>query len=176
MDTKKNLKPELKEIYERVMSTKVGSPSNTQANTASSTDSATAPTPPTPASPVVPPSPVTPPVTNTEQTANAISLTPPQASDTSSVNTDAPYLTSSAPRKVVSTGSFVFSTKGKVVTDNTEAKKETKTPDSPAVKQTVVSHTATGQKTGSLKFVLGILVVVFLVLWTVFWLFYFKII
>src|SRR5690606_11945862 len=91
MDTKKNLKPELKEIYERVM--------NTQPT------SRTSPTPPASAKPTTPVA---------QQPSTPVN-TPP-VSSTPEVQAPAePFLSSSAPRAINNAGGFVFSSHGKTL-------------------------------------------------------------
>ncbi len=131
MDSKKTLKPELKEIYERVMNTKAAP--RQQSNTPQAAP-------------------------KTEPTAHA-----PQA------KTEEPYLASSAPRPVTQdTGTFVFSSnsKNKGNASKEEEKSKSSSNHSTSKKQ---------EENSNLFPILGVIAVVFLIIYAVFWAIYFNI-
>lgn len=150
MDPKKNLKPELKEIYERVMSTKAA---------------------PRTTPPAQSPKPTTPPVSNSDK--------PPIPADQTDAVTSEPYLPSSAPRAITKRDdTFVFSNRGKNNTEQPIEKKindtSTKASSKEGVENKNVSEEKKGQK--SLVPVLIVVITIFLILYSVFWAFYFNII
>ncbi len=145
MDNKKGLKPELKEIYERVMNTN---------------SSSTTPKTPSP-KPTPPPEPLA-------------GTVPEKATE--------PFLTSSAPRPISDSSTFVFSSHGKNNTPQS-APAHTATP-APKVKEESQSHSAhadtktqkNATKPGNIMIILIALMVIFTLIYSVFWMFYFEII
>ncbi len=148
MDPKKSLKPELKDIYERVMSTKTAPRSPVPAgntNNPTSTASSAKPEP-------VKPQPVSPP-----------------PSPAASQPDQAPYLTGSAPRPITNSDAFVFSTQGK--NSAKFPKKENKKPEKES-KHEASPSTSTEKKSEKSKKLYSLLVgcmVIFLIVWTIFW-------
>lgn len=161
MDTKKNLKPELKEIYERVM--------NTKATARTSTPAEQTPHTPQPSN-----------EKNSEQPTPAAAPAPQPVSTPPSE----PFLASSAPRAINDSSGFVFSSHGKNLPQK-EDKVEKKEPAPPAqeVKKEATpekdpekkSATADKKKSNLLPIVL-VLMAVFIGIYTVFWAFFLGII
>ena len=151
MDTKKILKPELKEIYERVMSTKA-------------IPRTTAPAEQPKESPPNPPAP--PPTTQSNEK--------PKTPDIPAA-TPEPYLASSSPRAVPKdTGTFVYSSHGK---NNSEIPKEEKNEDTKTIAPAVPASNKEELHTkNSLLPVLMIIMAIFLIIYTVFWAIYLNII
>lgn len=181
MDTKKNLKPELKEIYERVM--------NTKSSTRPSPPSETFSPPPTATQPPV-----------TAENTQVLPLTPPPVTAPPQSSPSEPFLTSSAPRAINDSSGFVFSTHGKTMPqqekkegppahsglssgsktakqENEKAMKMEEQPAQSTPKEAPTKNpTATGMKNSNLIPILLVLMAVFLGVYTLFWAFYFGII
>lgn len=145
MDPKKSLKPELKDIYEKVMSTKTGS---------------------RPAAPVSSPTQIKTPTPPTAAAAKQTATQSPVQQSTPAASNQEPFLSGTSPRPVTNMDAFVFSNHGKKADKpekKIEKKAETVTP------KAEVKSSESNQKSSKLYPVLVASMFIFIVLWTVFW-------
>lgn len=156
MDSKQNLTPELKEIYDRVMNTPAGA-----------TGAAAAPTTPTSPNPVT----GTVPPVNTTQTPPPAPAPIPAASaipEATPAVDSSEYLSSAQPRPLQDIGTKPFSFSGKVVTATTaDAPKPAANAPTAAVQPAAASS---APKKGLSTPVVVVLFIAFALVWTFFWL------
>lgn len=171
MDSKQNLTPELKEIYDRVMNTPAGAKSATAQPTVTAQPT-TAPAPPTTHNGTPPPTasaiPAAP--TMTPPTA-AIPVPPaPTIAEATPPVDSSEYLSSAQPRPLQDIGTKPFSFSGKVVTATTAdaVKPAPNAPASTAAAQPATAPSA--PKKGLSTPVVVVLFVAFALVWTFFWL------
>lgn len=152
-DTNKNLSPDLKQAYDRVMNIPVG-------GTTPPSPAAPQAIPPAPTIPVPGPS-ITPPISGLSQTPPS---SPPPVTEPSappqSEGPHTPFLSSVPPHPVSETGTFVFSDKKGV-------------NPAPAAHPDAVSVAKSGTKLSGP--IIAVLITVLVIVWTVFWAKFFKI-
>lgn len=161
MDSKKTLKPELKEIYERVMNTKTATRATPQAQSHK---------------PTVQPTPTSTPEKQLKSSTPVASASDSEKHTTSTqAATPEPYLPSSAPRAVPKRNdTYIFSSRGN---NNTEKQTEKKADSAPTNTSEKSKYEDETKKNGNslLPVLIGV-ITLFLIIYTVFWAFYFNII